>query len=393
LPGRADEDWRFTDLSSLYKLAFSTLPAPGAPSAEAVGEFTVAEAAHRLVFVDGVYAPGLSQPAEADDLVATDLRRATALDAPRVRAALGSLCSFKHNAFVAINTAYLQDAAVIMVGRGRALKAPVHVLFVSTQADAAVHPRMLVAADQGSELTFIEDHVALHGGRYCANAVTEVAVGANAQVRHVRMQRESDDAYHIASCAVDIARDGGFSSHAVTLGAHLSRYDLTVRQRADAARMSANGLALLDGRQLADTHSFFEHGAAHGISRQKHKTILSDSARAVFNGRILVTRGAQGTDSAQQSRNLLLSDRARVDTKPQLEIFADDVKCSHGATVGQLEAEELFYLRTRGLSLREARGLLTYGFAAEIINGIPVPSLVQRLRHEVMTRMERKELV
>jgi len=278
-----------------------------------------------------------------------------------------------------------------MLDRGAAPAAPVHLLFLSTQPGAAFHPRVLVAAAEGAELTFIEDHVALHEGLYCANALTEIAVGANARVRHVRLQRESDSAYHIASCAVQVARDATYESHAVTTGAHLSRYGLAVRQTGEGARIAAGGLAVLDGRQLGDTHTFFEHGVPRGTSRQKHKTILAGASRAVFNGRILVSPGAQGTDSAQQSRNLLLSDRARIDTKPQLEIFADDVKCSHGATVGQLEAEELFYLRSRGMSANQARRLLTWGFAAEIIDTVPVPSLARRLREAVTARIDLKE--
>jgi Fe-S cluster assembly protein SufD len=393
LPGRADEDWRFTDLSALYRLAFSPVTRPGMPAPADLASFVIPEAAQRLVFVDGVHAPGLSQTRDGDaaatvgGVMAGDLRRALAFAGARVSDTLGTLCGVEQNAFAAINTAWLQDAAVIIADRAPAARhAPVHILFVSTQPEVAVHPRVLVLAGDSADVTFIEDHVSLHQGRYCANGVTEIAVGANARVRHVRLQRESESAYNIASCAVSVARDGVFQSHAVSSGAEISRYDLRVIQRAEGVHMSANGLALLDGRQVADTHSFFEHGAPRGTSRQKHKTILGGRSHAVFNGRILVSQGAQGTDSAQQSRNLLLSDRARVDTKPQLEIFADDVKCSHGATVGQLESEELFYLRTRGMTPRQARNLLTYAFAAEIIDGIPVPSIVRRLRDAVMAR-------
>jgi Fe-S cluster assembly protein SufD len=390
LPGRSEEDWRFTDLSSLYALAFSTLPAPLRTPPESLDRFAVQEAGARLVFVDGLFDPALSITAQGKGLLAADLRESLALAAPRVQRVLGTLCTFKDNAFTAINTAYLQEAAVVMLERNAAPASSVHILFLSTRPEAAFHPRVLVAVEQGADLTLIEEHAALHDGVYCANAVTEIAVGMNARVRHVRLQRESERAYHIGSCAVQLARDSTYESHAVTTGALISRYGLTVKL-AEAARVSAGGLAVLGGRQLGDTHSFFEHAAPQGLSRQKHKTILDGASRAVFNGRILVCPGAQGTDSSQQSRNLLLSDRARIDTKPQLEIFADDVKCSHGATVGQLEAEELFYLRSRGMSLSQARTLLTRGFAAEIIDGIPVASLVRRLHESVTARIGAKD--
>ncbi|MEO6896234.1 MAG: Fe-S cluster assembly protein SufD, partial [Caldimonas sp.] len=241
-------------------------------------------------------------------------------------------------------------------------------------------------AGAGSRLTLIEDYVALDPGAYFTNSVVEVALGANATVEHVRLQRESDQAFHIACCAVSLSEASRYHSVNVALGARISRVEIEVRQAAAGAECSLDGLALLGERQLADTHTFVDHAEPHGVSRQLHKAIVDGAAHAVFSGKVMVRPGAQQTDSAQSSRNLLLSAKARVDTLPQLEIFADDVKCTHGATVGQLDSEEVFYLRSRGLSEGVARNLLTYAFGAEVIDRIPVASLRRRLEQLVLER-------
>jgi Fe-S cluster assembly protein SufD len=378
VPTTRDEDWRFTDLSPLYKSQFRT-PAEGAlPDAAALAPFKVPEAAERLVFVDGRFAPGLS----SHGTVAAALDQTQAATTP-VRDTLARIAGFEHDAFAALNLANLRDGAVIHVGRN-AVGGTVHLLFVSTQADVAVHPRVLVVAESGADVTLVEDYVALHDGAYWVNGTTEVAVGANARVRHVRLQRESLAAFHVGTCAARVERDGRYESHSVALGARLSRLTLNVQQAGTGAHADLMGLAFLHGRQLADTHSLMDHALPQGTSNQLHKCVLDGNAHAVFNGRIVVRHGAQQTDAAQQNRNLLLSRRAHVDTKPQLEILADDVKCSHGATVGQLESDELFYLRSRGLTEALARSLLTYGFAAEIVDGIPVPSVRDALRRRLL---------
>jgi Fe-S cluster assembly protein SufD len=246
----------------------------------------------------------------------------------------------------------------------------------------------MLIAEAGSAVTVIEDYVAAHEGAYFTNAVCEIAVAAQAQVTHVRVQRDSAQAFHIANCAVALDRASRYQSVAVALGARISRYNLDVTLNAVDAECTIDGLALIGDRQLADTHSCIVHAQPHGMSRQLHKCIVGGAAHAVFDGKVVVRRGAQLTDSAQSSRNLLLTGKARVDTKPQLEIFADDVKCAHGATVGQLEAEEVFYLKSRGLSDIAARNLLTYAFGAEIIERIPVASLKRRLEQTVMRQTQ-----
>ncbi len=391
VPTTRDEDWRFTDLSPLYRQAFH--PASAEPlAAERLEPLIAPEAGARLVFVDGRFARGLSRLPDADGLTVLPLAQALELHGEELQAQLARQADFRGDALVALNTAYLQDGAVVIAARGQRIQAAVHILFVSTQKDVAVHPRVLVLARPGAELTVVEDFVALHDGAYCVNAVTEVSVAEQAQVQHVKLQRDAKAAFHLATCAVRLERDARYVSNSVAFGARISRQNIDVVQAGEGAECRLDGLALIGGRQLADTHSSIDHAVPRGRSRQMHKCVAGDGAHAVFNGRVLVRRGAQQTDSGQQSRNLLLSDKAHVDTKPQLEIFADDVKCAHGATVGQLDAEEIFYLRSRGLTDPAARNLLTYAFAADIVNRIPLPSLAARLRATVLEQTGAREL-
>jgi Fe-S cluster assembly protein SufD len=384
VPTTRDEDWRFTDLSPLYRTALARAAAPGAVQPGTLAGFAVEEAGPRLVFVDGHYAPALSDPLIDAGLSISNLAEALEGQNGGVPEHLGRYADFHADAFAAVNTAWLHDAAVITLARDRVVGRPVHVLFVSTQPGVSSTPRVLVVAQTGSDCTLVEDYVALHEGAYLTNAVTEIGLAPNARVRHVRLQRESKAAYHIAACGVRLQRDAQYESVSVALGGRISRYGLNLTQAGEGGECRLDGLALIDGRQLADTHSTLDHTRPDGRSRQLHKCIVGGAAHAVFNGKIFVREGAQRTDSAQQSRNLLLSERAHVDTKPQLEIFADNVKCAHGATVGQLDTDQLFYLKSRGLSEASARDLLTFAFAAEVVERIPVPSLARRLEQTVV---------
>jgi Fe-S cluster assembly protein SufD len=391
VPTTRDEDWRFTDLSPLYRLAFRAAAPDPHPVVDLIAPHVIPEAGARLVFVDGTFIAALSSLPVAEGVLVASLAQAIEPHGELIGQHLGTVAGFERDAFAAINTAYLHDGAVIIAGRNTRVEKPVHVLHVSTQQEVATHPRILVIAEAGAELTLIEDYASTPAGAYCVNALTEIAVGAGARVQHVKLQRDSTAAFHLATCAASVDRDGTFVSNATALGARISRNTFNVALAAAGAQCQLDGLALISGRQLADTHSFVDHAKPHGTSRQLHKCVVGDAAHAVFNGRVLVRVDAQRTDSAQESRNLLLSGRAHVDTKPQLEILADDVKCSHGATVGQLDAEELFYLRSRGLAEQAARNLLTYGFAAEVVDRIPIPSIVRRLRQVVLEQTRSKD--
>ena len=392
VPTTRDEEWRFTDISPLTRLPLRPSLPISAPLVTEVERFQLDDATIRLVFVDGAFMPHLSsrlEGSEYEGLVVTDLSVAVATHAAVIEPHLGRLAGFENNLFAALNTAYLHHGALIIVPRNAKIQKPVHVLFIATQAGAAIHPRCLLIAQGGSEVTLVEDYVALQDEAYVTNAVTEVVLENNARVNHVRVQRDSMEAFHIANCSVSVAHASCYRSVSVALGGRISRYDLNARLEAEGAECFIDGLALIKGRQLADTHTCIDHAKPHGTSRQSHKCIVDGGAHAVFNGKILVRAGALRTDSAQSSRNLLLSAKARVDTKPQLEIFADDVKCAHGATVGQLDHEELFYLRSRGLSEIAARNLLTYAFGAEIIDRIPIASLKHQLEQIVLEQTEK----
>jgi len=383
VPTLRDEEWRFTDLSPLTGLSFQPVRSATALRAADIEQFYLEEATTRLVFVDGVYAPQLSTTLADDSVMVANLSSAGAAQAATIEPHLGRHAAFGDNVFAALNTALLQDVAVIVVPRNVTLTAPLHLLFVATQAEVASHPRCLLVAEPNSSVTLIEDYVALQDTAYFVNPVTEIALADQAHVKHIRIQRDSAKAFHIADCAVSLERSSNYQSVSVALGAKISRYNLNVRL-AEGAECVVDGLALIADSQLADTHTSIDHTQPNGVSRQLHKCIVGGSAHAVFNGKIMVRQGAQRTDSVQSSRNLLLTSKAQVNTKPQLEIFADDVKCAHGATIGQLDSDEVFYLKSRGLSDSVARNLLTYAFGAEIIERIPVASLKHRLELKML---------
>jgi Fe-S cluster assembly protein SufD len=285
---------------------------------------------------------------------------------------------------------------VVWASKNIVVETPIHLLFISTTDDVAVisQPRCLVVAEAGSQLSLIEYYAAnvescpdIPVNRpYFTNQVTEIWVEENAQVNHTRNQREAGDAFHIGKSAIAQARNSRYTCNAITLGAKLSRHNLEVFQTGEGTETTLNGLTLIGGEQLADTHSAIALNHPNGISNQLHKCIVDDRAHAVFNGKVYVPKAAQFTNAGQLNRNLLLSPKARVDTKPQLEITADQVKCSHGATVSQLDADEVFYLQSRGLNEANARKLLLDAFAAEILNRIPVASLRHRLSQCVACR-------
>ncbi|MFM9428863.1 Fe-S cluster assembly protein SufD [Variovorax sp. GrIS 2.14] len=388
MPTRRDEEWRFTDLAPMHRLTFQPVLVASLLQLEDIAPFCLDDAAIRLVFVDGAYAPQLSSLALDGGVLVSDLPTAMATHSAALEAQLGRQQALGDNVFAALNTAYLQDAAVLIVPRHVEVAAPVHLLFVATQAGALSHQRCMVLAEASSRVTLVEDYVALQDAAYLAylvNPVTEIVLADQASVTHIRVQRDGQQAFHIANCAVSVGRSAHYQSVSLAMGAQLSRYHLSV-VLGEGAECAVDGLALLAGSQLADTHSCIDHTQPHASSRQLHKCIADGSAHAVFNGKVIVRPGAQRTDSAQSSRNLLLSSRAQVDTQPQLEIFADDVKCTHGATIGQLDAEELFYLQSRGLSGSAARQLLTYAFGAEIIERISVPSLKHQLQQRMLVQ-------
>lgn len=384
IPNSRVEDWRFTDLSALLKMQY-TPAQPAELSFPQLEQFLLPETTNsRIVFVDGVFAPALSS---FDDLPEGVLACNLAVGLefiPKLPDYLATQPGGEET-FTALNTASLTDAAILWIPKNCAIDTPVHLLFVSTH-ETLTHPRALVVAETGSSVTLVEDYVSLSEGAYFANPVTEIWLQENAEVRHTRVQRESAAAFHIAKTAVSQARDSRYSCTAIHLGSQVSRHHLEVYQTGEQTQTRLNSLTMLDGDRISDTHSLISFSQPYGTADQVNKTIVGDRAHAVFNGRVWVPQAAQQTNAAQLSRNLLLSPKARIDTKPQLEIVADNVKCAHGATVSQLEDDEVFYLQSRGINADAARKLLTYAFAIEVIDQISIVSLRDTLAQTIRTQ-------
>jgi len=385
MPSTREEDWRFTDLSPLLAIAFSSPPTVEPPDASLLEPLILPEAApSHLVFVDGQFVPGRSQTAGLPAGVFAGNLAEALVAQPQLREYLATQPG-GNEVFTALNTASFTDAAVIWVGKGVQVEAPIQLVFLSSQGNSPTlsQPRCLVVAESNSSLTLVETYGALQTGVYCTNPVTEIWVEANAQVNHTRVQQDTQTAFHIGKTAVSVQRDARYNGIAISLGASLSRHNLEVFQQGEQTEIGLSCLTLLAGEQVGDTHSAIAYSKPYGSSRQLHKCIVDDHAHAVFNGRISVPKPAQLTDAGQLSKTLLLSPKARVDTKPQLEIVADNVKCSHGATVSQLENDEIFYLQSRGIDGDSARKLLVYAFAGEVIGQIPVASLRDRLTQHI----------
>jgi Fe-S cluster assembly protein SufD len=379
IPSTREEEWRFTDLTDLLKTQFSPATFPTLDRTEIEPYRLLETDGARLVFVNGVYAPALSDTqALPSELWVGSLTQATdAALLEQLRPYLAQQPGAEE-VFTTLNTASLTDAAVIWIPQQQAIAPPIHLLFIAT-AGTVNYPRCLVVAQSSSSVTLLEDYVTVGDTACFTNAVTELWLEANAQVNHIRLQRDNIASFHIAKTAVSQAREARYSANAISFGAHLSRHHFEVYQTGSQTETTLNGLTMIKGEQVADTHSAIAFTQPHGTSRQLHKCIVDDRAHAIFNGKVFVPKAAQLTDAGQLNRNLLLSPKARVDTKPQLEIVADNVKCTHGAAVGQLDTESVFYLQSRGIDTDSARKLLVYAFAYEIIDQIAIASLQKKL--------------
>lgn len=390
-PSTREEDWRFTDLSSMLSVPFKSAESPAEIDMGALGPVQMPEAIARLVFINGQYNPALSN---VDRLPAgvvvgnfATLKDSALGDKLTARLAQSS---GGHEVFTALNTAGFQDAAVVWVPRNQVVEQPIQVVSLSVGRGEPIiaNPRCLVVAESGSALTLVEDFYSAHDRDHFTNSVTEVWADDNAEVTHVRLQREGSGTFHIGKTAITQGRDSRYTLIPVTLGARISRHHLEVYQTGPQTDTNLYGLTAIAQSQLADTHSLIALNHPHGTADQLHKAIVDNAAHSVFNGRVWVPHDAQLTNASQLNRNLLLSSKARVDTKPELDIVADNVKCAHGATVSQLDANEVFYLQSRGISAEAAQRLLIYGFAMDIIDRIPIPSLKQMLTDIVIQRSQ-----
>ncbi len=394
LPNARMEEWRHTSLSAIAPIAFAPAD-PLAPLAPAALERLAGPAeGARLVFVNGRYRKALSSPGRLPaGAFAGSLAAARAERPAVVEPHLGRLAAFEAHALAALNTASAEDGALVHLPEGTSAAGPIELLFVTVAGEgaAATHPRVLVVAGAGSEATVVESYAGAAGGPTLTNAVTEVVLGEGARLEHYRLQDEAPRAFHFGLLASEQGKDSRFSTHALSFGAALSRSEVKAVLAGEGGEARVNGLYMAAGSQVVDNHSIIEHARPRCQSRETFKGILDGAARGVFGGRIRVMPDAQKSDAYQLNSNLLLSDDAQVDTMPQLEIFADDVKCGHGGTVGQLDEEALFYLRSRGIDEGTARSLLIYAFASEMVALVRPPGLRDRIARLVTARLPHGE--
>jgi Fe-S cluster assembly protein SufD len=389
-PPVTDEEWKYTNLTSLAKESFAPALSSGEVAVSDVTRFAYPEtAAAHLVVVNGFLREDLSVKAGLEEVVAIDLFSAAA-DARYnkiVRKYLARNAGYHNNGLTALNTAFLQSGVFVWIPKNVKLERPLQVTFLADTENSASFPRLLVVAEENSSATLIESYSSAADGKYFTNAIAEIVLKDGAQLNHYRLQRESNNAFHVSTTSAELGRSSRYYTTSINLGARLSRHDISVVMDHEGAETSVDGLYMVSANQHTDTHSVIDHKQPHCSSHQLYKGILDDNGRAVFNGKVFVREGAQKTDAMQTNKNLLLSDKARVDTKPQLEIFADDVKCAHGAAVGQIDPEELFYLETRGIGPELGRNLLTYGFAEEVIAKIKIESIRSQLDEIVLKQL------
>jgi Fe-S cluster assembly protein SufD len=393
-----DEDWRFTNVAPIAKLPFqpALMGSQDGVTRETVAGFTFGEMpAHRLVFVNGHYAADLSSAPPPNGVVISSVGAALNTHPALLEKHLGRYGQYEDNAFAALNIAFFRDGGLVYVPSGKVIEKPIHLLYISTAKESGItsQPRNLIIAEKGSQATVVETYASTADAAYFTNAVTELFVGEGAVLEHCKFQDESASAFHIAAIHAKLARNANLISHSFATGARLSRNNIRTSLAGEGVECVLNGLYLTKGEQLVDHHMVVEHAQPHCNSHEYYNGILDGRSKGVFHGRILVRQIAQKTDAKQTNKNLLLSEDATVDTKPQLEIYADDVKCTHGATIGQLNEESIFYLRARGIGADTARQMLIHAFAGEIIERIRHRGAREELDKLIWERLEHSPLI
>jgi Fe-S cluster assembly protein SufD len=391
-PTVREEEWRFTNVAPLASTEFAAAPAGAAISEDELTRFHYAEDGFRIAIVNGRFSRELSRLQGLPTGVRVmSLAAAVEERTDVVQRYLGQLAEFGDRAFAALNTSLAADGAYVYIPDGVVLEQPLQIAFVAAGDGTPfmVNVRALIVAGDRSQARLVENYIGAASGVYFTNAVTEVVAGENAVVDHYKVQHESEQAFHIAAMFVHAARSATVSSHSFSLGGRLVRNEVVTVLDGEGAECTLNGLYLADGERLVDNHTTIDHAKPHCPSHEVYKGILGGKARAVFNGKIIVRPDAQKTDAKQTNRALLLSDEASINTKPQLEIFADDVKCTHGAAIGQIDEDALFYLRARGLTYFEARDLLIHAFAGQIIDGVKIEPLRRALESDLFAQLAR----
>lgn len=380
-PTTKHEEWRFISLKEVSRTDFA-IKAKAAASVD-VSSYLLKESVNStIVFVNGIYQAKLSKVSGLPKgTVVTTFQNADEKQLNEIETYLGSLTFPKDDFFAELNSSLVDDGVLIFIPKETKIESPIHVLHIVTEDSGVcvLAPRCLILAEAFSKATVIEDFVGISSNVYMNIPVTEVHQCEGSVLKHFRIQRESKSAFHFNRIGTSLDKSSDYQSYTIHFGSKLSRADVRADLIGEQANCILDGLVLIDGIQESDTHTVMHHQFPHCTSHQLHKVLVDDEAHSVFNGKIWVDQLAQKTDSFQENRNILLSDVGRINTKPQLEIFADDVRCSHGATIGQLDAEEIFYLKSRGLNEATAKELLMYGYALEVIENIDVESLKKQL--------------
>ncbi len=394
-PSTKEEEWKFTNVDPIASTQFQPV------FQKATEELTRKDLqpfllpgtdAVRMVFLNGLYSERLSNAGKAiAGLKAESLAKAMKKADPILEAILGRQVKSDLNGFTALNAAFLRDGALLSVAPNTVVEHPVHLLFVSTRSDQplAIHPRIVVSAGKNSRLTLVESYVSLAESVHLTNAVVEVLLEEDAVVEHDKLQQESERGYHIWTAYIKQEARSAYISNSISLGGSIVRNTLTAELGGEGIETTLNGLSLGTGHQVVDNHTTIDHARPNCASHELYKAILDGRSRGVFNGKIFVRKDAQKTDAKQTNQTLLLSDDATIDTKPQLEIFADDVKCTHGATVGQLDQEQVFYLTSRGIGLEAARDILTFAFAQDVVSRIHVEGVRNQLEPLLHAKLDR----
>ncbi len=398
-PTGKNEEWRFTNVAPITKIQFklTTLGSASGVTREVIEKFTFGGMkCSRLVFVNGHFVEGLSSlTALPKGVIALSLARTLKSDGDLLYKHLGKYVKGDENGFTALNSGFMQDGAFVSIPDGVVVEEPIHLLFVSTGNESSIStPRNLIIAGKNSQVSIIESYVSLTDVPYLTNAVTEIVAGERSIIEHDKFQDESINAFHIGTTHFQQYAGSNVVSNSIALGGSIVRNNVTSVLGAEGIECTLNGLSLVTGTQLVDNHTAIDHAMPNCVSHELYKSVLDGKSRGVFNGKIFVRKDAQKTDAKQTNKTLLLSDEATMDTKPQLEIFADDVKCTHGATVGQLDDEQVFYLRSRGLSLEAARDILTVAFASDVVSRVHVAALREQLDVIIQKRLRKgRELV
>lgn len=398
VPSVNEEEWRFTNLRELNKVDFvPVLPeaTDGKVSEAFLSKYRLSDCARQqLVFIDGALATPLSDFDEPEGLTLAKVSDLSANELAELAPHFGKINRFDFDLFATLNEAFFFDGMVLRIDKSVHLEQPIHFLHITTAAAAGkiLSPRVYLHADRGAQASIIEEFVSTDEVDYLNVPSVETFLDESAHVVHVKVQQDSREAFHVARVSAHLNRHSHYETYTVSTGAKLSRNDAIAIQREDEINCTLDGLVMITGNQHSDTHTIMDHQKPWGESHQLHKVIVDDHAHSVFNGKIFVRKYAQKTNSFQENRTLLMSPTATVNTKPQLEIFADDVKCSHGATIGQLEDEQLFYLNTRGLSKNEAKMLLLRAFAGQVIYKVPVDAIKPRLL-ELMEKFTAKDIL